>query len=682
MSEKIEFNFTYYAMKLLGKNLYSSPWTAISEIVANGIDAKAKNVYVYVNMSNKDHAVVEIFDDGKGMDVSDLRTKYTLIGRNRRAEDNDKGKTLGRKGIGKLAALYLSPVYIISSKCNSKRTTWEVDTKKFKDSDIPTLDQISNDIGFDTQLFWDKCLSGTMIRLSDVNLHSIGGEKIKRLSAILSDYYLSSVIDCQIHVCVIESAKAQICFHPINKRIYYETMYSLFDNRQNPQKLLQAVYLTSADDYDVVNYPRHTVELPNDDYECNGTIELEDLNGNNRRLQYSLSGWIGIHVSLTKDILLRNITDDKEKSNYVLRPNGIRLYVRGKLAVENLMNYVKSNQAFANYIEGEISFDILDDDEFEDSSTSNREGYTLSDPRVKKLIEIVGKICSSLIQERSKIGTRINNEREKYLNDIVEEQRQLREKAEKDRDQAKKQLEQTSFDLGSERRRNTFLKESLSEDQVSFSKRLHMVKINNSTIKNTIKGLIEQKKRNLLTLDTAWKGIQNISYCNERIKAVLEYFASAEFDPKDESVYGDMFAFICEYCQKIVHSTFFEDDLSIDVITRCDGMYERKFVPQNIAVIIDNVISNSMKNNAKKLVISMRGDKSNYYIDIIDDGDGLNENANLNDLFEFGKSYTRHGTGVGLYHIRQIIVEMGGTISVNPEYKKGFELNVRFKYEQ
>lgn len=66
-TKKIPFNFTYFAMKLLGKNLYSNPWTAISEIVANGVDANADNVYVLVDMRNKEHAIVEIFDDGKGM---------------------------------------------------------------------------------------------------------------------------------------------------------------------------------------------------------------------------------------------------------------------------------------------------------------------------------------------------------------------------------------------------------------------------------------------------------------------------------------------------------------------------------------------------------------------------------------------------------------------------------------
>ena len=40
-NDKIFFNFSYFALKLLGKGLYSNPWTAIAELVANGLDAKA-----------------------------------------------------------------------------------------------------------------------------------------------------------------------------------------------------------------------------------------------------------------------------------------------------------------------------------------------------------------------------------------------------------------------------------------------------------------------------------------------------------------------------------------------------------------------------------------------------------------------------------------------------------------
>ena len=46
---KIDFTFGWLELKLLGKSLYSNAWSAISELVANGFDANAQNVYVYIN---------------------------------------------------------------------------------------------------------------------------------------------------------------------------------------------------------------------------------------------------------------------------------------------------------------------------------------------------------------------------------------------------------------------------------------------------------------------------------------------------------------------------------------------------------------------------------------------------------------------------------------------------------
>lgn len=53
-SDAIYFNFSYAALKLLGKNLYNNAANAISELVANGLDAKAKNVYVYIDIHGND----------------------------------------------------------------------------------------------------------------------------------------------------------------------------------------------------------------------------------------------------------------------------------------------------------------------------------------------------------------------------------------------------------------------------------------------------------------------------------------------------------------------------------------------------------------------------------------------------------------------------------------------------
>ena len=114
-NDAIFFNFSYSALKLLGKNLYSNAANAISELVANAIDAKAPEVYVYINMSDKQHSVIEIIDSGTGMNYADLADKYVWIGRNKRNDselsDSEKQTVMGRKGIGKLAALYLSNKY-------------------------------------------------------------------------------------------------------------------------------------------------------------------------------------------------------------------------------------------------------------------------------------------------------------------------------------------------------------------------------------------------------------------------------------------------------------------------------------------------------------------------------------------------------------------------------------------
>lgn len=77
----IQFNFSYYALKLLGKNLYSNSWSAISELVANGLDAQATSVKLFINMIDKEHSTIEILDNGSGMSYDDLANKYVFMGK-------------------------------------------------------------------------------------------------------------------------------------------------------------------------------------------------------------------------------------------------------------------------------------------------------------------------------------------------------------------------------------------------------------------------------------------------------------------------------------------------------------------------------------------------------------------------------------------------------------------------
>lgn len=190
----IYFDFSYAALKLLGKNLYSNAANAISELVANGLDAKAKNVYVYIDMSDKEHSIIEIIDDGIGMNYNDLASKYVWIGRNKRNDEelleDEKKNVMGRKGIGKLAALYLSNNYYILTKKKGDLiiNQWEINLSKYQDSDFPKLDRISQKITLVNEKLWEKNQQGTAIVLNNVDLRRNGTKRIEALKRVfLSD---------------------------------------------------------------------------------------------------------------------------------------------------------------------------------------------------------------------------------------------------------------------------------------------------------------------------------------------------------------------------------------------------------------------------------------------------------------------------------------------------------------
>lgn len=700
----IYFNFSYFALRLLGKGLYSNHWTAIAELVANGLDAQADSVKIYINLIDQENASIEIFDNGSGMDYNDLSEKYVLIGKDKREDDQIseeiKKQLMGRKGIGKLAALYMSNKYYLVSKKNGKETAWCLDASNVKDSDIPKLDKcIVSNIGIECYQEWEKIQTGTLIRLTNVNLTNFGVKTLEGLKARLSDFYLTDELKGKIEVCVINNAGDNISFEEVKKSIAFKNFYAFYNNTDVDleSKLSKYVKIGSTIE-EITEIPRKVQVLDANNYEIEGKKNFIKADGTltKEKMPYRMTGWIGIHTSIKKVEAQWN--DEEYLKNKVYRPNQLRLYVRNKLAVENFLDYVKNTQAFANYIEGEISFDILDDNELGDIATSNRQGFVEDNERVQLLIDILKPIINALIRARSNIGTQINNEEKEFRRAETEriekerreeEERRIKaerereaavaqkEQAEKEKNEQEKRAELLNAHLGSEKKRNHFLVDSLDEDQINFAKRLHMIRINSSTISKVVKNNVMKLKRGKFKEEDAWDCLKKISYLNSRMQAVLEYSAMAQFNTKEEFMEGNLFDFIEEYAMNILNRS---DRLKVQVVRSDTEGIEMKFVPQNIAIILDNVVSNSTKYNANELRVLLGKDEKQYTIDFIDDGDGVSSDiADLNELFEFGKGYTLTGTGVGLYHIKYIVEkDLQGTVTIESEPQKGFALHVRF----
>ena len=401
---EIPFNFSYFALKLLGNGLYSNPWTAISELVANGLDAQANKIKILIDMRDKKKSVIEIFDNGIGMSYEDLKNKYTFVGRNKR-EDSDldeysKNIVMGRKGIGKLAALYLSDKYYVISKTKQEISAWYFDMKGKSESAIPSLVRIDvNGLNIIAQKEWENFTTGTMIKLNNVDLTNIGVQTIEGLKARISDFYLTDYLDGQIELAIISSDNDKINFEKIKKDIAFKNFYAIFDNSglNIKNRIKEKVKFRSVFP-EIGNKLRNTESLNVDNFlQVAGEKKFYKEKGvlTDKKIPYQLTGWIGIHASISKNEAQEN--DPTFLRNKAYKSTHLRLYVRNKLAVEDFLPYLKNTQAFANYIEGEISFDVLDNNALPDITTADRQKLMEDDERIALLVDIVKPIVNALV---------------------------------------------------------------------------------------------------------------------------------------------------------------------------------------------------------------------------------------------------------------------------------------------
>ncbi|MEG0835611.1 MAG: ATP-binding protein [Anaerovoracaceae bacterium] len=112
-----------------------------------------------------------------------------------------------------------------------------------------------------------------------------------------------------------------------------------------------------------------------------------------------------------------------------------------------------------------------------------------------------------------------------------------------------------------------------------------------------------------------------------------------------------------------------------------DRAFNCKFDASAIGVIMDNVASNSIKAGATILTITMVETVKFVEISFSDNGMGLVENVVPSTLFEWGFSSNikKTGFGIGLYHVKQLVEEMKGTVEIDMTFHEGFRLVVGLK---
>lgn len=699
----IYFNFSYAALKLLGKNLYSNAANAISELVANSLDAKADNVYVYIDMSDKEHSTIEIIDDGTGMDYEDLAEKYVWIGRNKRNDSDllevEKKNMMGRKGIGKLAALYLSNNYFILTKKRGSReiNQWEINLSAYADSDFPKLDRVNEKIPLVNDAVWEQNEQGTAIVLNNVDLRRNGTKRIEALKRVFADFYLIDELGSNIYVAVNTERNKKPYFERVEKAVAFGNFFAMYDNtnRHYYEKMKQSIAFSWASKYPhIANKERHTVIWKSDDFRCKGRKVFKTESGELIEKEYELVGWIGVHATIES----RNATDENFIRNDIYQPNKLRVYVRNKLAVADFFEMHPSTQAMANYVEGDITFNILDDDDLPDIATSSRQDF-LDDERVELLISILDPIVNTMFKVRNDIGQKIRHENENYEEELRRQEEEKRKEAEEAHRRAEAQAREAEREKEAAElnKKEAEQKQKIAEERVEKEQQrtryiLNISGVEDKNIMNSIHSIYNMSsrvKKNLDDLgavvqhsDKGMKKLEKAVISNQRILSVSKIISKAGMivDNNDASKKVELNSFISEYVNDVLSCIYDKGDIDIQCNVNIEAQRIVKIKPLSFIMVIDNIVGNAIKAKATKLIIVV-GDESEEYhtIRFIDNGMGIDKSIdNISSLFEFGVT-TTNGSGLGLFYAQKYMNELKGSIEIIPNKDQGISVVLKFK---
>lgn len=323
----------------LGLNLYSNVPAVLSEAVANAWDADAQQVRITFNTADDR---IEIQDDGLGMTQAEVNERFLTVGFQRRKAmppRTPQGRLpMGRKGIGKLSLFSIAH---------------QVDVYTIKDGEA----------------------SAFRMSLSAMRQSIEQGEEAYCPDALPTD---QMDLPCGTRFILSQLQKRHTTRTPQALRKRLARRFSIIGQHQGFQVFVDGQAITSVDrDY----YAKLQYIWCYGDQQA--VIALcpklsrpaEERTASQTASELSLSGWIGaVHQS-------GDLKDDASGDNL----NRIAIYVRGKMAQDDILGDFSERGVYAGYLIGELQVDAFDQDDSDDIATSNRQQIVEEDPRYQAL---------------------------------------------------------------------------------------------------------------------------------------------------------------------------------------------------------------------------------------------------------------------------------------------------------
>ncbi len=739
MIQDYSFKANIRLKDLIGQGLINNSNIAIIELIKNARDAKSKDVkVVFENAHNKsEESRIIIQDSGTGMSLDDIVNKWLNIAY---SEKRDKGFFAGDKGIGRFSCDRLGKtLHLYTKKSNQEFIHLHVDWEEFeiddKDKEISfvrftprevTKEKFEKDTGLSA---FDK---GTCLIIEDLR-ESWGKPELERLKKELERfiidpekkfrvYFKSSdfedkdgklifdgeiknklfvkldektisvhskitdggkSIQTEIHhygdiICSFEEDNPYTELTDVKTQIHYLSQGSKvsFKSITGYQSADYASIMFFFNGFRVMPYGE-----PKDDW-----LQL------NRRKAQGTTRFLG-----TRELFgIVDAYDDKRR----LMPVTSREGMANTKAFKQLADSDLSDQGNAyipsvlrvleRYVVDGIDWDRAKpkDESFSVEEIEKAMKRVLeAHKKNKKLrnVKINYKKISQIAEEKV-------SEYEEFVEDLLERvsDKQVYDLTPSEKQDVKKYIERHDIALAQktatnqeykktidvEKKRRLFAESHLTSDTQRVQNLQHNIGNSNGVICDKLAEiLMAESKSQPLSYNKILEFVRTSYFHAQKIRTLSEIITKANFDMMSETIPNNIYAYIKEYFTDMRKNgadwglrITFENPEEKDLLLN--------FSPIEFSMILDNILSNAHKVEARNIIVKVTEDKKHFSVEFIDDGNGLSSKYDPEDYFKAGISTTRRGSGMGLAYIKQIIEDRDGSISLSSNKDAGATLKI------
>ncbi|MHC5311054.1 ATP-binding protein [Myroides sp. LJL116] len=182
MSEKLEFKVSSALKNIVGRDLIENDNVAVFELVKNSYDARARNVIINIKPDS-----IIISDNGKGMDLGDIKEKWLFLAFSAKKDDSEDGDIddlfrdivkdrqhfAGAKGVGRFSAdrlgryLKMTTKKVKSVNCEVVSIDWSLFDEN-QNATFTSIDVEHSTVEFTNQ-FPSSKEHGTIIEISGLH---------------------------------------------------------------------------------------------------------------------------------------------------------------------------------------------------------------------------------------------------------------------------------------------------------------------------------------------------------------------------------------------------------------------------------------------------------------------------------------------------------------------------------